>query len=123
MVSPAANRLNPVFGGALAEAGYRSWAGAEGESTAWLCGRFGDVFPHETAISHIRRLLMEKFVCTRLNETVPQFKARMRKVQDYMNSDDFNDSARAGGGLNSLARALIPRCQEVLNRSGGRLPK
>ena len=123
MVSATANRLNPVFGGALAEVGFRSWAGAEGESTAWLCGKLGDVFPHETAISHIRRLLMEKFVCTRLNETVSQFKIRMRKVQDFMNSDEFTADGRAAGGLTSLASALIPRCKEVLNREGGRIPK
>jgi hypothetical protein len=123
MVSAVANRINPVFGGALAEAGFRSWAGAEGESTAWLAGKLGDVFPHETAISHIRRLLMEKFVCTRLNETVPQFKARMRKVQNFMNSDEFSASARGGGGLASLSKALIPRCQDVVSRGGGRLGK
>lgn len=123
MVSATANRLNPVFGGALAEAGFRSWAGAEGESTAWLCGKLGDVFPHETAISHIRRFLMEKFVCTRLNETVSQFKLRMRKVQHFMNSPEFSADARATGGSTSLACALIPRCREVLNREGGRIPK
>ena len=123
MVSSTANRLNPVFGGALAEAGFRSWAGPEGESTAWLAGRLGDVYPHETAISHIRRLLMEKFVCTRLNETVSQFKGRMRKVQDFMNSEEFSAGTQSKGGLASLARSLIPRCQEVLDRGGGRLPK
>ena len=123
MVSSTAQRLNPVFGGALAEAGFRSWLGAEGESTAWLAAKLGDVYPHETVISHIRRLLMEKFVCMRLNETVAQFKARMRKVQDFMNSEEFSDSAAAGGGLTSLARALLPRCREVVNRDGGRIPK
>ena len=92
-----------------------------GASTAWLCARFGDVYPHETAISHIRRLLSTRFVCKRVCETVPQFKARMRAVQDFMNSDDF--SADGGAGLLGLAKALRERCESVVQAKGERLPK
>ena len=121
MVNSVGELLNPVFGGALTEAGFRSWTGPPGSSTSWLCSKLGDVYLHETAISHIRRLLSNKFVCTRVDETFEQFKKRMRAVQDFMNSDDF--SAEGGGGLQKLAKELPDRCRELLKRKGERLPK
>ena len=89
MVNTATQQLNQVFGGALSEAGFRSWTGPQGASTQWLDSHLGDVYLHETAISHIRRLLREKFVCLRVGETSPQSRQRMKKVQDYMNSEEF----------------------------------
>ena len=109
--------LNQVFSGALAQAGFRSWTGP---STAWLCSRLGDLHLHETVISHIRRLLSTKFVCDHIDETVPQFKRRMQKVQDFMNSDEFCTSN--GNGLEGLSKQLLWRCEELKRRGGQRLP-
>ena len=71
-------------------------------------------------ISHIRRLLSHKFVCAHVKETPQQFKRRMLKVQDFMNSDAF--SAKDGRGLAGLAKDLFPRCEELVANSGLRLP-
>ncbi len=109
IVNSTAQLLNPVFSGALAEAGFRSWTGPPGSSTKWLAAKLGDVYLHEAVISHIRRLLMEKFVCLRVGETFPQFKRRMRKVQDFMNSWDFRRKP-GGTGLPGLAKDLRNRC-------------
>ena len=81
----------------------------------------GDVYPHETLISHIRRLLDTEFVSPSIYETVPQFARRMKRVQDYLNSSEF--AAEGGEGLEGLARRLRERCQEVVKRKGERLPK
>ena len=120
MVNTATQQLNPVFGGALEEAGFRSWTGPQGSSTKWLASRLGDVYLHETAISHIRRLLREKFVCSRVGETFSQFKRRMKNVEEYMNSDAFARDP-GGRGLLGLAKDLRTRCEEVRNRNGERL--
>lgn len=121
MVNSAGELLHPVFCGALKEAGMTSWTGPPGSSTSWLCGKFSDVYLHETAISHIRRLLAMRFVCDRVDETFPQFRTRMQKVEDFMNSEDF--SAEHGGkGLPGLAKDLVSRCR-TLAVDGERLPK
>ncbi len=120
MVNTATQQLNPVFGGALEEAGFRSWTGPQGSSTKWLASRLGDVYLHETAISHIRRLLREKFVCSRVGETFSQFKRRMKNVEEHMNSDAFARDP-GGRGLLGLAKDLRTRCEEVRNRNGERL--
>ena len=120
MVNSVGHRLNPVFAGALVEGGFRSWTGPEGASTEWLCSRLGDLYLHETAISHIRRLLSQKFVCTHLNETFQQFKGRMAKVQEFMNSAEF--CAKDGRGLAGLAKDLLPRCEQLVAGGGVRLP-
>lgn len=120
MVNTATQQLNPVFGGALEEAGFRSWTGPQGSSTKWLASRLGDVYLHETAISHIRRLLREKFVCMRIGETFLQFKRRMKLVEEYMNSDAFAREPD-GRGLLGLAKDLRPRCEEMRKRGGERL--
>ena len=121
MVNDKAQMLNPVFGGALAEAGLRSWTGPTGSDTKWLASRLGDLYLHETVISHIRRLLMQEFVCVRVDETYPQFKRRMRKAQDFMNSDAFRRDPD-GAGLPGLAKDLRKRCEELKGRHGQRLP-
>ena len=53
------------------------------------------MYLHETVISHIRRLLREKFVCSRVGGTFHQFEVRMKNVEAYLNSDAF---AREPGG-------------------------
>ena len=63
MVNSTTQQLNPVFGGALAEAGLRSWTGPEGASTKWLAARLGDVYPHETARSPISDVCWRRSLC------------------------------------------------------------
>ena len=66
-------------------------------------------------IAHIRRLLAIDFAQNRLHESMAHFRQRMKKVEDYMNSDRF--SAPNGTGLLGLAKSLRSRCE------GERLPK
>ena len=89
-------------------------------SAQWLCARFADVYPHESAISHIRRLLDHDFTCTRAHETVTQFRLRMDKVVAHMNSEAFR--AKDGSGLPGLCRSLRARSAQVLANGGNRLP-
>ena len=93
---------------------------ATNASTAWLVGKLGDVYVHETAISHVRRLFESELPSTKVQETVAQFKMRMSKVEAYMNSENIG---RADHGLETLARRLRERCSEVVRRSGNRIPK
>ena len=121
MVTHSHHRLNAVFAGALVEAGFTSWIGDNHGTTEWLVKKWGDVYLHETVISHVRRLLDNEFTCSRLGETPSQFATRMRKVQDFMNSPAF--AAPGGGrGLEGLARDLRTRCQEVVDAEGERIP-
>ena len=53
MVNHEAQMLNLVFGGALSEAGFRSWTGPHGSTTTWLASKLGDFYLHETVISHL----------------------------------------------------------------------
>jgi hypothetical protein len=121
MVNSAGEQLNPVFGGALAEAGFRSWAGPQGTSTKWMCAKWGDVYLHETAIAHIRRLLATRFASMHVCESWAQFRQRMQQVQDHMNSDEF--AAEGGNGLPGLCTELHDRCRQVVALKGQRLPK
>ena len=122
MVTHCHQRLNAIFAGALEESGFTSWIGGNHDTTSWLVKKWGDVYIHETVISHVRRLLDNEFTCSRLNETPAQFAARMEAVQAFMNSPDF---AREGGGrgLAGLARELRSRCELVISRKGERIPK
>ena len=86
---------------------------------AWLAGRLGDVYPHETVISHIRRALDHRFPRADPGETRKRFANRMAKVQAYLNSDEF--AARDGGGLASLAESLRDRCRRLSDLDGERL--
>ena len=70
--------------------------------------KWGDVYPHETLIAHIRRLLDQEFVSSRLSETPAQFKQRLQRVEDHLNSPAF--AAPGGTGLLGLAKELRPRC-------------
>ena len=45
----------------------------------------------------------------------------MQLVENHLNSDAF--AAAGGRGLLGLAKDLRPRCEELLRRMGGRLPK
>ena len=45
----------------------------------------------------------------------------MAKVEAHLNSDEF--AAKEGGGLVGLCKELRQRCDDVLERQGGRLPK
>ena len=83
--------------------------------------KWGDVYPHETLISHIRRLLDQEFVSSRLSETPAQFKQRLQRVEDHLNSAAF--AAPAGTGLLGLAKELRTRCQLVVELKGERVPK
>ena len=117
----AHDRLQQTFAAALTAAGFCSWVGGASDSTKWLVKKWGDVYLHETVISHIRRLLDDDFACRRLGETVPQFTQRMHKVADYMNSPAF--AATDGRGLQGLAAQLHTRCQWVVRHKGQRYPK
>ena len=57
MVTHVRDRLNAHFAQALDDGGFTSWIGGNHETTAWLVPKWGDVYLHETVISHIRRLL------------------------------------------------------------------
>ncbi len=103
-VTATHDRLQVGFASALRAARFRSWAGGDDgtESTKWLVKKFGDVYVHETLISHIRRLLGGDFATTKLFETPAQFVLRMGRVEQHLNSKDF--AAPGGGGLLGLAK-------------------
>ena len=122
MVTACHETLHVKFAQALASAGFRSWIGTDSASTQWLVKKFGDVFLHETVIAHIRRLLATDFICERVGETPAQFKQRMKRVENYMNSEEFADSD-GGRGLLGLAKSLRHRCQKVVDAEGERIPK
>ena len=88
----------------------------------WVVRKFGDVYPHETVNAHVRRLLDQEFTCSRLSETPAQFRVRMQKAEDHMNSSAF---AKKGGGqgLLGLAKELRARCKWVVQNQGERVPK
>ena len=121
MVPPALNRLQKDIAAGLRAGGFRSWVGEPGDSASWMVRKFGDVYPHVTAIAHIRRLLEVEFPCTRLHETPTQFRKRVQKVEDHMNSDAF--AAPDGNGLLGLAKCLRSRCEAVVLAQGERFPK
>ena len=121
MATHSHHRLNAIFAGALAEAGFTSWIGDNHGTTEWLVKKWGGVYLHETVISHVRRLLDNEFPCARLNETPAQFQLRVRKVEAFMNSPDFAAKS-SGRGLAGLAKDLKMRCMEVLDRKGERIP-
>ena len=85
------------------------------------CDFWGDVYPHETLIANIRRLLDEDFCCRSLCETPQHFRERMRKVENHCNSKDF--AAADGRGLHALTKSFRDRCQQVIDREGERIPK
>ena len=124
MVTAAHERLHVEFAASLRSAGFTSWVGKDlTDSTKWLVKKWGDVYLHETVNSHIHRLLDNDFACRRLCETLGQFKVRVRKVEQFMNSAQFAAKAGRGKGLMGLAKDLRARCAEVKRRQGERIPK
>jgi hypothetical protein len=123
MVTNQHHRLNGRFAEGLREGGFRSWVGGDDGTaeTKWLVKKWGDVYMHETLISHIRRLLDNDFASTRLYETREQFVERLHKVEEHLNSPGF--AAVGGGGLLALAKSLPKRCEDVIKRGVGRIPK
>ena len=98
------------------------WAAmAANPRSGWLRKKWGDVYPHETLIANIRRLLDEDFCCRSLCETPQHFRERMRKIENHCNSKDF--AAADGRGLLALTKSLRDRCQQVIDREGERIPK
>ena len=101
MVTHAHERLKGTFASALKSAGFTSWVGKDLASpTNELVEKFGAVYLHETVNSHIRRLLDTDVACRRLHEIVPQFKARVKKAEKFMNSKMFKakkDAGKSGG--------------------------
>ncbi len=84
--------------------------------------KFGDVYLHETAIAHIRRLLDGELAHNKLRQSPAHFAQRMQQAADHMNSPEF--AALGGGkGLMGLAKELRSRCVEVVKRQGQRLPQ
>ena len=117
MVSPAHERLQVRFAAALQEASFTSWVGDSDAQTGWMVRKWGDVYPHETLIAHLRRLLDQEFVASKLSETPAQFKQRLQRVEDHLNSAAF--AAPGGTGLLGLAKELRPRCQRVVDLTSG----
>ena len=79
------------------------------------------MYLHETVISHVRRLLATKFMRKILNEKPWEFKARMLKVEKYMNYE-MGKNGR-GQALLELGDSLHQRCEDLKQRQGERLPK
>ena len=73
--------------------------------------KLGDVYLHETVISHVRRLLDGEFAHWKIYETPKHFVTRMKKVETHMNSASFK--APDGRGLEGLAKDLKCRCEEM----------
>jgi hypothetical protein len=105
MVSGPHNRLHMSFASALNAGSFKSWVGDARDSTQWLASKWGDVY----------------VPCNTVRETFTHFRARMQRVEDHMNSDEF--AATNGGGLRSLATRLRDRCRDVIARQGERIPK
>ena len=118
-VAPRSQRLSAPFANALRAAKLKSWLGDEDADCSWLAGRLGDVYPHETLISHIRYGLSHRFPRLIPGETRNRFAARMEKVVAYLNSSEF--AARDGGGLEALAQSLRSRCERMVALGGERL--
>ena len=118
-VAPRSQRLAAPFASALRAAKLKSWVGDEDADCSWLAGRLGDVYPHETLISHIRHGLSHRFPRTTPGETRNRFAARMEKVVAYLNSSEF--AARDGGGLEALSQSLRNRCERLRDLGGERL--
>ena len=113
--------LNKKFAAGLRAGGFTSWASPDGGDCKWLSGNLGDLYLHETVISHVRRLLATKFMRKALNESPGEFRARMLKVEKYMNYTMGRNGP--GQALTELGNALHERCGALMERKGERLPK
>ena len=122
-VDTTQNQINSTFASGLKAGKFRSW-GEDG--TSWLGGHLGDLYPHETLISHVRRLLSTKFAKCALYETPAQFAARMKRVEHYLNYDmkDVKKGDTKGGqSLERLSQSLHSRAQQLKDLGGERIPK
>ena len=112
-------QLQNDFAAGLHSAGLRSWVGAHGDAS-WLAPRLGDFFPHETLISHIRRLLTHNFPHKGAHELPQQFRRRLDRVEAFLNSQDFGASPDA---LLRLSKSYTDRALALKAANGRRLPK
>ncbi len=112
-------QLQQDFASGLGAAGLRSWVGDDGDAS-WLAARLGDFFPHETLISHIRTLLTHNFPHKGIGETPEQFRRRLDKVEEHLNSKDFG---KTPGALLCLSKSYRERAEDLKARHGHRLPK
>ena len=112
------NLLSKTFSDGLHAGGFTSWLESDGGDCKWLAAHLGDWYPHETVISHVRRLLSTKFARKGLHETVNQFASRMLKVENYMNNE-----MGEGQSLQDLGREYHGRSQQLIDLQGERLPK
>ena len=101
---------------------FQSWVGDSDADTSWLCGKLGDLYLHETVVSHIRRLLATKFRRTALSESPAQFCNRMAKVEEYMNEEMCSKTGE-GDSLVRLGKRLHTRCDQLIKLKGERIPK
>ena len=110
--------LSKAFAAGLRAGGFTSWVG---DDSRWLAKNLGDYYLHETVISHVRRLLNTKFMRKALNESPSEFRARMLKVEKYMNYEMGRNGP--GQALLELGDKLHERCRALVQRKGERLPK
>ena len=117
-VDSTKNQLNTAFAAGLKAGKFTSWVDVAGDNTKWLAAKLGDFYPHETVISHVRRLLVTKFAKNSLNESPGQFAARMKKVEEYLNYE-------MGGGdaLVRLGKEFHTRARKLKDLKGERIPK
>jgi hypothetical protein len=114
-VNSKTNRLNPTFCEGLQGGQFSSWVD---DGAQWLAPHLGDLYLHETVISHVRRLLYTKFARKALYETPLQFAARMSKIEHHLNHE-MGD----GESLLNLGKDLHQRCEDLKKLHGERLPK
>ena len=116
-------QLNTTFASGLQAGRFRSWT-ADGSS--WLAGHLGDFYPHETLISHVRRLLSTNFARSSLYETPAQFASRMKRVEHHLNyvmKDPNKGDTKGGQSLERLNQSLRSRAQQLKDLKGERIPK
>lgn len=108
------NTMNATFARGLKAGRFRSWIE---DDPSWLAAQLGDLYPHETVISHVRRLLSTKFCKCSLWETPQQFAVRMAKVEKHINEEMGDTLERLG------KEALLKRAAALKKAGGERLPK
>lgn len=109
------NQINPTFAAGLTAGHFRSWAE---DDTTFMAAKLGDFYPHETLISHVRRLLATKFAKDSLHETPNQFATRMKRVEEYLNYE-----MKDGDSLERLGKSLHTRAEKLKSLKGERIPK
>ena len=119
-VDTAQNRMNRTFAAGLKAGGFTTWMDIGDAGTKWLSAHLGDLYLHETVVSHVRRLQAGKFTRKNLvNETPEQFASRMAQIEQYLNYELGDD----GAALQRLGRELHDRCATLKKLKGQRIPK